>query len=478
MKRALLAGLLAMATLAAAAAPQPCRVAGLRHEVLCGQVERPLDPARPDGMRIAVHYVVVPATARHRLPDPVFFFAGGPGQSAIALAGSTWGLFARLGNRRDIVYIDQRGTGRSAPLDCGPDDALPLARRLDTEDAIARIAACRTRLQALPHGDLRHYTTPVAVDDADAVRAALGAPQLNLVGGSYGTRVALEYLRRHPQRVRRVLLDGVAPADMVLPASMAADAQAALDALWRDCAAEPACAARHPRPAERWAALRETLPRRVTVIDPADGRPAEVTLTRDAVAAALRGPLYAPALAAALPHAVGEALAGRWTPLVGLAGALGGGSRAGEVALGMHFSVVCAEDLPRLGSAPLAGDFGEAMAAPYRRLCADWPRAPLPAGYGVLAPSPAPVLALSGGLDPVTPPRHGARVVAALGARARHVVAPNAGHGLMTLGCGRELLHRFIDAESDSAALAIDASCIERLPRPLAFEPPRPGAAP
>ncbi|HKX94499.1 MAG TPA: alpha/beta hydrolase, partial [Methylibium sp.] len=260
MKRALLAGLLAMATLAAAAAaPQPCRVAGLRHEVLCGQVERPLDPSRPDGTRIAVHYVVVPATARHKRPDPVFFFAGGPGQSAIALAGSTWGLFARLGNRRDIVYIDQRGTGRSAPLACGAEDALPLARRLDTEDAIARIAACRTRLQALPHGDLRHYTTPVAVDDADAVRAALGAPQVNLVGGSYGTRVALEYLRRYPQRVRRVLLDGVAPADMVLPASMAADAQAALDALWSACAAEPACAARHPRPAERWAALRDAL---------------------------------------------------------------------------------------------------------------------------------------------------------------------------------------------------------------------------
>jgi pimeloyl-ACP methyl ester carboxylesterase len=466
---------LAVPAVAGDALPAPCRVGGLEHEVLCGSVARPLDPGEPTGRMIDVHYVVVPAAARQKHPDPVFFLAGGPGQGAIGLAAATYPLFARLNNRRDLVYIDQRGTGRSAPLACEPDAALPLVQRLDVAAAVVRASACRAQLQTLPHGDLRQFTTPIAMADADAVRAALGAPQVNLVGGSYGTRAALEYLRQFPQRVRRVVIDGVAPADMVLPASLALDAQAALAALFRACDSEAACAARHPRLAAHWAELLASLPRTVGVIDPVRGTTTDVVFTRAVVAAALRAPLYVPAYAAALPFAIDAALSDRFTPLLGLAVALGGGARGGEVALGMHFSVVCAEDFPRMDAAPLAGDFGEAMAAPYRQLCPDWPRGELPTSFYTLPVSPVPVLAFSGGLDPVTPPRHGARVVAALGAKARHVVVPNAGHGLLGVGCTRDLVHRFIDAEREADALAIDATCLERIPRPLAFDPPRAG---
>ncbi|HSV68605.1 MAG TPA: alpha/beta fold hydrolase [Methylibium sp.] len=479
MRRCLPALLLAaMAVVPALAATEPCRVAGVRQAVQCGQVRRPLDPARPEGAGIAVHYVVLPAAAHRKHPDPVFFFAGGPGQSAIELAGQVAALLGRLGQRRDLVFIDQRGTGRSAALDCDDDeDALPLAQRLDAEALAARVAACRQRLQALPHGDLRQYTTPVAMADADAVRAALGAERINLVGASYGTRAALDYLRQFPQHVRRVVLDGVAPADMVLPASLARDTPAVLDALLRACATDTACAARHPRLAERWVEWLATLPREVRVNDPVDGREVALTLRRDAVALLLRGPLYAPSLTAALPHAIEEAIAGRLTALVGLPGALGGGKR-GAIALGMHFSVVCAEDYPRLDPEPLPGDFGEPAALPYRRLCPDWPRGALPAGYGRIATSAVPVLAFSGGLDPVAPPRHGERVVAALGPQARHVVVPNAGHGVLAVGCARDLLHRFVDADTEAEALAVDAACLRRIPRPPAFEPPRPGGTP
>jgi pimeloyl-ACP methyl ester carboxylesterase len=452
----------------------PCRVAGLKHEAQCGRLLRPLDPAQPGGRTIELHYLVVPATARHKRPDPVFFFAGGPGQAAIELAGSVLPLLARLNNRRDLVFIDQRGTGRSASLDCGPDDGLPLARRLDVDEGLRRLNECRGRLQALPHGDLRHYTTAVAMADADAVRAALGAPQINLVGGSYGTRAALEYLRQFPERVRRVVIDGVAPPDMVLPASLATDTQAALDALFRDCAAEPACAARHPRLAERWADLLAGLPRRVGVIDPGNGQPTELVFTREMAASVLRGPLYAPAVAAALPLAIQEALDGRFTPLVGLAGALDRAGPRGRIALGMHFSVVCAEDFPRLDAAPLPGEFGEAVAAPYRKACPGWPRGAVAPAFYTLPASPAPVLAFSGGLDPVTPPRHGARVVAALGPKARHVVVPQAGHGVMALGCASDLVQRFIDAEGDAEALAVDATCLQGIPRPPVFALPQP----
>lgn len=463
---------------AAELALSPCRLPGLRHELLCGRLARPLDPARPDGPSIDIHVAVLPATARGKRPDPVVLLAGGPGQSAIALAGQVQPLFSRLGHRRDLVFVDQRGTGRSAPLDCPGEEALPLAERLDPARAIARLAECRRRLEALPHGDLRQYTTPIAMADLEAVRAGLGAPQLNLVGASYGTRAALEYLRQFPQRVRRVLLDGVAPADMVLPASMAVDVQAAFDALLADCERMSDCRARHPRLGERWQAWLAALPVTVAAADPTDGRPVSVPLTRDSVAGAVRGPLYAPALAAALPYAIDEALAGRGTPLLGLAASLGGGARRLKIAEGMHFSVVCAEDWPRMpdAAAPAssASDFGTAYAAPYAALCPGWPRGSVPEDYVRIAPSPAAVLALSGTLDPATPPRHGARVVAALGAKARHVIVPNAGHGVLaSVACARDVLQRFIEAEDDTAALAVDTRCMQGLPRPPAFEPPQ-----
>ncbi|MBC7940046.1 MAG: alpha/beta hydrolase, partial [Chitinophagaceae bacterium] len=97
---------------------KPCRLQGLEHDAWCGVLARPLDPAQAQGRQIELHYAVLPALARNKKPDPVFFFAGGPGQSAMGLAGTVSRLLARLSNRRDLVLIDQRGTGRSAPLLC------------------------------------------------------------------------------------------------------------------------------------------------------------------------------------------------------------------------------------------------------------------------------------------------------------------------------------------------------------------------
>jgi pimeloyl-ACP methyl ester carboxylesterase len=467
----------APAASAADAPPTRCRLPGVEHDALCGSVSRPLDPTRPDGPRIDVHYAVLPALARNKHPDPVFFLAGGPGQSAIALAGPMSRLFSRVTNRRDLVLIDQRGTGLSAPLVCDtPDPAQPLRLMADPTALRARLDRCRTALQALPHGDLRQYTTTIAMADVDAVRQALGAARVNLVGGSYGTRAALEYLRQFPQAVRRAVIDGVAPPDMVLPATIAADGQATLDALFAACAADPACRGPYPDLQVRWQRVFASLPREITVLHPVTGQPETLTLTAEMAASLLRAPLYAPALAAALPLAITQAAESRFEALFGLAGALGGGRRAMQLAEGMHFSVVCAEDLPRLGNAPdtPAPDLGDRFAALYRDVCAAWPRGEVPAAFYTMPPAPAPVLVLSGGLDPVTPPRHGERTAQALGAQARHVVVPNAGHGVMSIGCTRDVLFRFIDAVDPKDALAVDTACVESIPRPPAFQPVRP----
>lgn len=473
------AGLWLAATALHAAPLAPCRVPGLKKEVLCGQVRRPLDLQQPQGAQIDVHFVVVPAAARNKQPDAVFFFAGGPGQSAISLAGQVMPLFARLNNRRDIVLIDQRGTGRSAPLACADERHLSLAEQIDMGALQQRLARCRESLQRLPHGRLAHYTTRDAMADADAVREALGVPQVNLVGGSYGTRAALEYLRQFPQRVRRLVLDGVAPPDMVLPASFAVDGQAALDAALAACEADPACRQRHPQLRERWHALLAGLPKRVSITDPMSGEAQQVMLDRDMLAGALRAPLYVPALAAALPYAMAEAVEGRFTPLLGLSGATGG-SRGGQQRLywGMHFSVVCAEDVPLLerghASASATADFSTQFTEFYRSVCREWPRGEVPQAFYRMPQSPVPALVFSGGIDPATPPRHGARAVQALGANAQHIVVPQAGHGILGIGCTRDVVFRFVDAATHAQAQQVDAACVRNIPRPPVFEPWRP----
>jgi pimeloyl-ACP methyl ester carboxylesterase len=477
--RALLWAVAWLTAAAHAAELQPCRLKGVVNEAMCGSVQRPLDPARPDGVKIAVHYAVLPALARNKLADPVFFFAGGPGQSAIELAGPLAAQFARLTNRRDLVFVDQRGTGRSAPLRCeeGAEMLRPLAELFDERLQLHRLAECRERLSRLPHGDLRHYSTTVAMGDVEAVRAALGAPRVNLVGASYGTRAAIEYMRLFPTAVRRVVVDGMAPADMVLPAAFSTDNQAALDALFDGCTADVECRARHPRLRQQWLALLDALPREVSLVHPYSGRTERLRLTREAVLGMVRAPLYVPALAAGLPQAIADAAAERFDGLVGLSAALSG--PGGTIYTGMHFSVVCAEDLPRLvqSSEPPGAQFGGAFARLYEQVCADWPRALVDPAFYATPVAPVATWVLSGGDDPATPPRHGERIARALGAKARHTVVAHAGHGVMALPCLRDAVQKFIDAPGDDEAFAVDGTCAAAVPRPRAFVPLSAGAS-
>jgi pimeloyl-ACP methyl ester carboxylesterase len=464
---------------AAQAADPPltdCHVAGIANGVLCGSVVRPLDPEHASpGKVIAIRYIVVPAMARRKITDPVFMLAGGPGQSAVAIAAQAMPLFARLNNRRDIVFVDQRGTGGSAPLLCDDDDTQSLADQSEPDRQVRRMMECKAGLLKLPYirseSDLGLFTTWIAVQDLDAVRRQLGVERVDLVGGSYGTRVALEYLRQFPKSVRRVVLDGVAPPDMVLPASFSTDNQAAFDSLVAACAAAAACARAHPDLRARFAALLQGLPRPVTALHPFTGREEKFMLTRDMVLGAVRGALYSPALAAALPDAIDAATRGDLSGLLGLEATLFA-KKSARLATGMHFSVVCAEDAPRLAMAAdrPGADFGTGFASLYEKVCAAWPRGAVPAAFYSIPASHSPALLLSGGIDPATPPRHAERVARALGPLARHVVVANAGHGVMTIGCVRDVVYRFIDAATDAEALAVDAACASRVPRPPAFE--------
>ncbi|MEO7850999.1 MAG: alpha/beta fold hydrolase, partial [Rubrivivax sp.] len=315
----LLAGMAPAAADTLASITHSCRLPGVEHEARCGELTRPLDLSQPGGTTIQLHFAVLPALARNHKPDPVFFIAGGPGQSAIELAGPIGRLLGRMGTRRDIVLVDQRGTGRSAPLLCEAQaPTAPLAQQLDPALQVLRIARCRQALVQLAHGDLRHYGTAIASADLDAVRQVLKVEQINLVGVSYGTRVALDYMRQFPASVRRSVLDGVTPPDMVLPQAAAIDTQAAFDALLEACAADSACEQRYSGLRNDWQALLGSLPRTVRLTHPVSGTVETIQLTRAMLLGMVRGPLYSPVLASALPAALHAAARGNFTPLVGL----------------------------------------------------------------------------------------------------------------------------------------------------------------
>ena len=454
---------------------QACRLKGIERAVQCGQVEMPENPDTPTGRRLTIHFAVVPALAKNKAPDPLFVFAGGPGQAAMQVAGPLQPVLAQINARRDIVYVDQRGTGRSNALECGrPRRTLPLAESVDPARAIVELASCVARLPADP----AQYATWIAVRDIDAVRQALGAAQINLWGGSYGTRAALEYLRQFPQHVRSVVLDGVAPAAMALPASFAVDSEAALQNLVERCRSEPACSRLHPTLAADIDALLKGAAggTRVTVAHPVTGAPESLTIDRTALAGMLRSPLYVPQLAAVLPHALARAGRGDWNPLLALHTALAGGVQDNFAEV-MHFAVVCAEDLPRVGPAEMAASratrFGTGFLDLYGQACRKLPVRPVPPAFYEPPTANVPVLILSGGADPVTPPRHGEAIARAL-PNVRHFVAPHLGHGVSGQGCAPELIGRFVRAAgfTDDKGKPIEGSCLEKLPAaPVFFAP-------
>jgi pimeloyl-ACP methyl ester carboxylesterase len=442
---------------------------------LCGTWDVFEDRDAGTGRRIALRVVVLPALSNDTAPDPLFILAGGPGQAASELTEVVRVPFRQVNRERDLVFVDQRGTGGSNPLTCelggdAPDDTLlldPMSDELLRARVLEELRACVASLDADP----RFYTTPLAMDDLDEVRQALGYDTINLWGGSYGTRAGLVYLRRHPDRVRTAILDGVAPVAMKLPLYMGMDAARALNLLLEDCAADAGCNAAYPDLREELQALLETLeqgPVRQTLAHPRTGRPTEVVVSRTSLASSVRAPLYSPDLAVVLPLAISSAAHGDYGPL----SAMGVGF-AGDASLytGMFLSVVCSEDVPAITASDraLAATeplFGTSLLDSFAALCGAWPQGALPAGYDEPVSSDRPVLLLSGLLDPVTPPRWAESVEGPL-VNATHITVPGVGHGTMGAGCVPDLMAEFIEQGS---AETLDVGCVDRIQRPRFFD--------
>ncbi len=256
----------------------PCRIDGFAEEIKCTTVSVPEDRSGGSDRRVAIHVAVVPALARVPEPDPLVLLAGGPGQAASSFGPWIGSVFAAVRRHRDIVLVDQRGTGRSHPLKCDQDLPDAPAAALVREEQASR--ACLSSLD----GDPRHYANGPAMEDLDQVRAVLGYTRLNLWGGSYGTRAALVYMRAHPDRVRSAVLDGVAPWSLRFPLYTARDGERALLRLLDDCADASDCAGAFPDLRAHLAAVLRRLatsPSAVTSSDPRTGVARSLRITRD-----------------------------------------------------------------------------------------------------------------------------------------------------------------------------------------------------
>lgn len=446
---------------------KPCAISEGPADGYCGTLDVWEDRQAQSGRKISLKIVVLPALKQDPAPDPLFFLAGGPGQGAAEMAGDLQTPFHRIETDRDIVLVDQRGTGKSNPLDCKPSENNESSTAL-----VDRLPECLASYK--DKADVTKYTTPIAMDDLDDVRRFLGYSKIDLYGGSYGTRAAIVYAQRHRDATRAVILDGVFPTDAHMPLYIARDAQRSLDLLFQDCEKDAACARRFPNLRERFKNLLARLdahPQKIHYVNPRTGVEQDLDVKHNTLSAVLHASLYSPLTASLVPLLIEQAEKGNFTGFLALGSAYD--PIAENMALGMQFSVLCSEDAPHVEPAAVAreaaGTFvGSAMADMRLKGCANWPRAKMDPEYFTNAPSDVPALILSGQLDPITPPVWG-QEVASQWKNSRHIVVPATGHGTWTSGCVMKLMAQFLN---DGSAANLDPSCVDKVKRPPFFVGP------
>ncbi|MEP6939956.1 MAG: alpha/beta hydrolase [Rudaea sp.] len=425
------------------------------------------------GRRIDLKLAIIKSDAERADTDIVVYLAGGPGQSAVETYPQLAGALATLRKHHHILLLDQRGTGLSHPLDCKDEslaDKQPDAPDADAVDASSAFDAkkfadetARCLREVAKTSDPTQYTTTIAAEDLEDLRKSIGAPQFDLVGVSYGTRMAQQYLMRHPGGVRSVVLDSVAPNELVFGQEFAQNLESALKAQFALCGSNPACAKTFGDPYASLTKLRGELrakPQQYSFRDPVTFLPVTLRLTDRRLAGLVRMFAYAPESAALLPLSIAEGLKGNYTPLAGQTQLLQEDMSA-SMSGGMQASVVCAEDADLLKDNPEDAStlLGTSLADALRAMCSAWPHGTRPADFHDPIRSDAPVLILAGELDPVTPPRYGEQLMKTL-ANAKLLVAKGQGHNVIGRGCIPKLVGEFVDTLNPKT---LDTHCADAL---------------
>jgi pimeloyl-ACP methyl ester carboxylesterase len=446
---------------------QPCHLPNHKSELLCGKYLVFEDRSAKAGRMISLNILVVPAMTAEPKPDPVFFLTGGPGQGAARAASAREDpLMHELRRQRDLVFIDLRGTGDSNRLQCRSTSNRASAQNYFAEIFSSEtIHACREALEGI--ADLRFYTTPIAMDDFEEVRAALGYGKINLYAVSYGTQAALQYLRLYSARVRSAALAGVTTPAAKLPLHFAKAAQQAMDRLIDDCAADKTCGHQFPNLKANFASVLaafDTGPVTFEFIHPVTKSAQQVSLSRGVFVERLRLLLYDHSDARLIPLLIHQAATGDWIAFAKIA--LAPSAVASGIALGMYLSVTCSESVPLISEHDIAretqGTFlGEYRTRRHQQACSQWPRGEVSPEYYRPAKSEVPVLVLSGEIDPATPPEYGKAASQYL-SNSRQILLRRTPHNYQ-LDCATHLTADFI---AKGSAKDLDTTCADHIRRP------------
>src|SRR4051794_37588438 len=445
----------------------PCHVSNVGEEVLCGKLPVYENRVRRSGRKIQLNVVVLPALEEGQNEAPLFDLQGGPGLAATEQARWYVGELKEYRRHRDVVLVDQRGTGDSNPLHCEE----PANEYLNEMYSRQYVKKCLGKLREI--ADLTQYTTPIAMDDLDDVRAWLGYDKINLIGLSYGTRAALVYMRQHPKHVRSVVLMGVTPTNAKLPLYHAQTADRALKMVFNDCSLDSACAAAFPnlrRDLDSVLAALAAKKAKQTYVLPKSGKNIEVEFGRDVFTEVLRRQLYTPAGGRLLPFIIHASAHGNFLPFLKLAIDEPAPNGAGSIEDGMYLSITCTEDVPFIASREAEALTSNTVFGSYRIVrqqsaCRVWPRAKLPPGYRRPVKSQAPVLIISGREDPVTPVEWASEAAQYL-TNSVHVIVPHHAHvfdGLTNINCLDRVTLEFL---AQANARGLDLRCFNQMMPP------------
>ena len=424
-----------------------CYVDGLSDRLRCGFVKVPENYDEPNGKQIQVHYAVLPAIKPSFTKEALLAIAGGPGQSAIENAASFDHIFTKVRQQRDILLIDQRGTGQSNLLQClGEGFEGALALNENDLDVTVETQKCFDAIDA----DVTQYGSETALKDFEAVRAHLGYDKLHLYGISYGTRMAQLYMRHYPQVLATVTLDGVVPMQQsVLHIGDAIDR--AIDLLLDDCSNNELCHRQFDKLEQELNQVNTLLEQGPVISqtrDPLTNEPTQLTMTRVKFMSAIRMALYSASVRALLPHAIHQAAQGNYQSIMGLY-ALTVNSTG--IAAGMHASVVCGEDWQRFGKderqRAQQNYFAREMLDGFDKTCPIWNIPAVADSFSAPIDSNIPTLVLSGQIDPATPPSWGEMAMEKL-TNAKHFIAPYATHGVAYQSCANDLVAQLVNTGS------------------------------
>ncbi|MET4569669.1 alpha/beta hydrolase [Rhodanobacter soli] len=442
---------------------------GLSTAAWCADFPVPENRTDPHSRTIKLKLAVLRSSAQVASGDMLAFLAGGPGQAATDSAGMVASVLKPLLAHRHVVLLDQRGTGGSNALGCKESAEMVTPADDSTFDANKlRAAAADCLRQLAGRADPRYYTTTIAAQDLEDVRKALGSPPLDLVGVSYGTRMAQQYLRRFPDAVRSVVLDSAVPNSLALGEDFARNLDDALKAQFARCTAEPACKKQFGDPDQTLYQLRDALranPHEVSFRDPQSYQTVKRMLDEDSLASVVRMFAYTPATAALLPLSIDAAAHGDVGPLLGQAKLLSG-ELSELMGSGMQYSVICSEDADLLTARPQDAHtiLGTRMVDALKAVCTVWPKGTRPADFHQPLKTDKPMLLLAGQYDPVTPPRYADEVAQGL-PNARVLVLKGQAHSVMAAGCAPQLIQHFVEKLDPKT---LDASCLDRLqPTPI-----------